>query len=59
MKRITDPTPTRKSLIYRLRLTVPPEREDLRSLVADKCGGEVAALGTDDTGALSLIVGRA
>lgn len=36
MKRRTDPTPTRKSSLYRLRLTGPPAREDLRAVVVDK-----------------------
>lgn len=36
MKRTTDPTPTRKSSLYRLRLIGPPDREDLHAVIVDK-----------------------
>jgi uncharacterized protein (TIGR04141 family) len=36
MKSRTRPTPTRKCSLYRLRLTGPPDQEDLRAVVVDK-----------------------
>jgi uncharacterized protein (TIGR04141 family) len=36
MRSRTDSTPTRKSSLYRLRITGPPEQEDLRALVVGK-----------------------
>jgi uncharacterized protein (TIGR04141 family) len=36
MARAKDPTPTRKTSLYRLRTAGPPEQEDLRSLVVEK-----------------------
>lgn len=36
MARAKDPTPTRKTSLYRLRTAGPPDQEDLRSLIVEK-----------------------